>query len=281
MAVVVFLVLGFVGFAVPHSSAPGSEAMIDESGSWPVAAILLIALIGAFDLWRRHPLGVSVMAGVAAVFVPLQIVMGRIVQLIGELSGTSTFGIGFYAWTGAAIASIVLLVGLLGAPQAAGSQRVPPAVAIGLAGSGVLWLVGNVIPDDPGMSIMDWLFGDDAAINLAVVLWLAGAATIYVVAAIRRTLRSFGMALGAALSWLSIWASSASETDDGVGSGVWLSESSTVIAIGIIGLVGFAGVGILAVCRSDEETTAGARWSWSAVAGLSGGVVMVGWALTA
>lgn len=266
-----FVGLLFLGLVLPMVSG-ADEALIEDLGeSWPFLAMVGAGVLGLVDRLRGTPAGLGVVAGVSLFFVPY---FGALARLVSELSrllglGSPGFGPGMWIWAaGAAVGVAVIVVGLKTTGEAAGF-RAPPIVGLALAAAGAVWCIGVVLPPVSGVSVTDHLFTDDAALDVAIVCMIGFTAAAFLIGAVGRTAGALGLALGAALVWLFIWAWQTTDLQgSGESFGTYLNGSYAPWTIGVLATSAVSAIGLL-VLRDDSgglAPTSKPPVAWVAVA---------------
>jgi hypothetical protein len=218
----VFGALVLAGSALPWY-ADTTFARFDDIGSaWPLVAIGVVGLLGGMDGLRGSPVGPAMAAGIGSVFI---LVQAEQVRALTEVSGLS-MGAGGVAWTGAALAAVVLAIAALSRVGADRTEGTAPGwLGVVVLVAAAVWVVGMIVPAAPGISVGDHLFGGTVFYDIVNVAYIAVPAAFAVVAAVTRSRVANGLAAGC-LAYFAVAAVTAATSIDGaafywVGGSFW------------------------------------------------------------
>ncbi len=227
----------------------------DFSTNWQLLAGAVLVGVGALDLFRRAESGLGVAAGSLLNWMPTMILliavtdeMTKEVNSGADYSGAKvSYGIGGMLWFIALlVAGAVVVVALV---QDVGDRDAPRAPAVIGAVVGIAGLVAvagflGVGSDEsnPIKYLTDSLLAGPFLADVAMIGWIGGLAVVSILAWVRRTPITMGLAAGLSLVWL-MWAvatdsSGASTTAGSVDVDTLFSLSITVAgtaaALGIL-----------------------------------------------
>jgi hypothetical protein len=263
-------VLVLVGSAVPWLETLGEPfAFTDDlSSSWPLLSLGVLAVLGGIDGLRGSTAGPGIAAGAGGILVLVQVMLLRIVAVSSDYVDIA---IGGLLWTLAALASVGLIAAaLVLAVRDRRGGRAPGWASGVVTVGGVIWLVGVVVPDRPGLTVADHLLGGDTWSDGVNIGLLAFTVAMLAVAALVRSRAAYGLAAGTMGFWTVAWVTAASgyrASAEGFVS--YLSGSFAPFTVGT--LVATAGA-CLGVLLSRDRTTPASRRAVvpaSVVAGLA------------